>query len=106
MGTDTAKSVKQKIIAMYPPPAWANTALLSHRGDKRYFENRAKLNQCYVQENTPLKFAYAKNLTPMAKLEQNLKGHKTEDFFVPPLTVNAETKKVEEYKGIVMGIPA
>merc|ERR1712110_606332 len=66
--TDTAKSVKQKIIAMYPPPDWANTAILSHRGDKRYFDNKAKLSQCYVQDNTVLKFAYAKNLTTMAKL--------------------------------------
>mmetsp|Transcript_39849 Transcript_39849/g.112604 ORF Transcript_39849/g.112604 Transcript_39849/m.112604 type:complete len:122 (+) Transcript_39849:63-428(+) len=98
--TDTVKSVKQKIIAKYPPPHWANTALLSHRGDKQYFENKAKLSSCYVQDSTALKFAYAKNLTPAAKLELTLQGHATEEFIVAPLTVDAATSKVETYKGI------
>merc|ERR1712060_360943 len=97
---DTVKSVKQKIIAMNPPPDWANTVLLSHRGDKRYFENKAKLSQCYVQDNSVLKFAYAKNLTTLAKLELSLQGHDTEEFYVPPLTINSDTKKVEVFNGI------
>merc|ERR1712060_541851 len=98
--TDTVKSVKQKIIAMHPPPDWANTTLLSHRGDKRYFENKAKLSQCYVQDSSVLKFAYAKNLTSLAKLELSLQGHETEEFYVPPLTINSDTKKIEHFKGI------
>eukprot|EP00406_Dinophysis_acuminata_P024205 CAMPEP_0179332782 /NCGR_PEP_ID=MMETSP0797-20121207/64934_1 /TAXON_ID=47934 /ORGANISM="Dinophysis acuminata, Strain DAEP01" /LENGTH=121 /DNA_ID=CAMNT_0021045707 /DNA_START=64 /DNA_END=429 /DNA_ORIENTATION=+ len=98
--TDTVKSVKQKIIAKHPPPHWANTALLSHRGDKQYFENKAKLSDCYVQDGTALRFAYAKTLTPTAKLELNLQGHATEEFLAAPLAVDATTGKVEAYRGI------
>mmetsp|Transcript_116426 Transcript_116426/g.290760 ORF Transcript_116426/g.290760 Transcript_116426/m.290760 type:complete len:118 (-) Transcript_116426:92-445(-) len=82
--TDTVKSVKQKIIALYSPPDWANTALLAPHGSKEYMENKKRLAQCRVQAGDVLKFAYARNLTPEEKLDLNMQGIQTEEFAVPP----------------------
>mmetsp|Transcript_163963 Transcript_163963/g.525865 ORF Transcript_163963/g.525865 Transcript_163963/m.525865 type:complete len:118 (+) Transcript_163963:72-425(+) len=82
--TDTVKSVKQKIIAVYSPPDWANTALLAARGSTEYLENKKRLAQCRVQPGSVFKFSYARNLTTEEKLEMNTQGIQTEEFPVPP----------------------
>lgn len=81
--SDTVKSIKQKIIALYAPPEWANTALLSPHGSKDYFDNRKRLAQCRVQQGDMLKFAYARNLSKEEKLDMNMQGIETEEFPLP-----------------------
>jgi len=84
--TDTVKSVKQKIIAVYAPPDWANTALLAPHGTKEYLENKKRLSQCSVQAGDAFKFTYARNLTSEEKLDLNMQGVQTEEFPVPDST--------------------
>merc|ERR1711879_70532 len=82
--SDTVKSVKQKVIAMYGPPDWANTALLAPRGTTDYLENKKRLSMCRVQPGSVFKFAYARNLTTEEKVEMNVQGIETEEFPLPP----------------------
>mmetsp|Transcript_31722 Transcript_31722/g.67483 ORF Transcript_31722/g.67483 Transcript_31722/m.67483 type:complete len:118 (-) Transcript_31722:118-471(-) len=92
--TDSVKSVKQKIIALYKPPDWANTAILTHKGDKNQLQNKAKVNECFIQEGTILQFAYARNLTVWEKLELSLDGSiQPEPFEVPAFTVSTLPKE-------------
>jgi len=81
--TDSIKSVKQKIMAMYAPPEWANAALLAPHGTKDYFGNKLKLSQCNIEPGSNLKFVYARNLTQEEKVELNMTGVKTEQFDMP-----------------------
>mmetsp|Transcript_8139 Transcript_8139/g.16589 ORF Transcript_8139/g.16589 Transcript_8139/m.16589 type:complete len:118 (-) Transcript_8139:143-496(-) len=78
--SDTVKSVKQKVIALYAPPEWANTALLALHGSKDYFDNKKRLAQCKVQQGDALKFSYARTLTQQEKLQMNMQGIETEEF--------------------------
>ncbi|CAJ1338876.1 unnamed protein product [Effrenium voratum] len=86
--SDTVKAVKQKIIALYSPPDWANTALLSTKGSTDYLENRKRLAQCGVEDGASLKFAYARNLNLMEKVELSCQGVKTETYQLPAMSIS------------------
>eukprot|EP00405_Crypthecodinium_cohnii_P014634 CAMPEP_0206452328 /NCGR_PEP_ID=MMETSP0324_2-20121206/19882_1 /ASSEMBLY_ACC=CAM_ASM_000836 /TAXON_ID=2866 /ORGANISM="Crypthecodinium cohnii, Strain Seligo" /LENGTH=118 /DNA_ID=CAMNT_0053922401 /DNA_START=165 /DNA_END=521 /DNA_ORIENTATION=+ len=81
--SDSVKSVKQKIISLYSPPDWANTALLAPRGTKEYLENKKRLSQCHIQPGSVLKFSYARNLTKEEEKELAKEGVATEAFPEP-----------------------
>mmetsp|Transcript_43206 Transcript_43206/g.119485 ORF Transcript_43206/g.119485 Transcript_43206/m.119485 type:complete len:117 (-) Transcript_43206:151-501(-) len=85
--SDTVKSVKKQVIALDPPPGWANTSLLMPQGTTDYLDNKRSLASYGVTEGAVLKFAYARKLSTEEKLELNLNGVKTEDFEVPPFTM-------------------
>eukprot|EP00930_Biecheleria_cincta_P022589 TRINITY_DN16490_c0_g1_i1.p1 TRINITY_DN16490_c0_g1~~TRINITY_DN16490_c0_g1_i1.p1 ORF type:complete len:116 (-),score=19.41 TRINITY_DN16490_c0_g1_i1:104-451(-) len=94
--SDTVKAVKQKVIAMHSPPDWANTALLGVKGATDYFENRQRLAQCGVQEGSVLKFAYARNLTLMEKVEMSCQGINTEDTYqLPAMAISTIPSKYQ-----------
>mmetsp|Transcript_21546 Transcript_21546/g.67518 ORF Transcript_21546/g.67518 Transcript_21546/m.67518 type:complete len:117 (+) Transcript_21546:64-414(+) len=82
--TETVKSVKQRVIALYPPPDWSNAALLAFKGKQDYLENRKRLKECKVVSGSVLKFVYARNLTVKEKIKLNMNGIETEEFDVPP----------------------
>ncbi|CAE7456604.1 unnamed protein product [Symbiodinium natans] len=86
--TDTVKAVKQKIIALHAPPDWANEALLSEKGSQNYFENRKQLAQCGVQDGATLKFAYARNLTTLEKVELSCQGVGTGTYQLPAMAIS------------------
>eukprot|EP00931_Biecheleriopsis_adriatica_P014462 TRINITY_DN116281_c0_g1_i1.p1 TRINITY_DN116281_c0_g1~~TRINITY_DN116281_c0_g1_i1.p1 ORF type:complete len:117 (+),score=21.67 TRINITY_DN116281_c0_g1_i1:75-425(+) len=86
--SDTVKAVKQKIIAMHSPPDWANTTLLSVKGSTDYFENKKRLAQCGIQDGESLKFAYARNLTLMEKVELSCQGEDMGKVQLPPMTIS------------------
>mmetsp|Transcript_58603 Transcript_58603/g.104216 ORF Transcript_58603/g.104216 Transcript_58603/m.104216 type:complete len:113 (-) Transcript_58603:25-363(-) len=86
--SDSVKAVKQKVIAMHCPPDWANTALLAVKDSSDYFENRKRLAQCGVQDGATLKFAYARNLSLMEKVELSCQGVTTDKYQLPPMSIS------------------
>eukprot|EP00438_Fugacium_kawagutii_P015278 Skav221867 [mRNA] locus=scaffold1395:43591:51005:+ [translate_table: standard] len=86
--SDTVKAVKQKIIALHSPPDWANTALLSAKGSTDYLENKKRLGQCGIEEGANLKFAYARNLTLMEKVELSCQGVKMDSYQLLPMSIS------------------
>lgn len=86
--SDTVKAVKQKIIALHSPPDWANTALLSTKGSTDYLQNKKRLAQCGIEDGSSLKFAYARNLTLMEKVELSCQGVKTDSYQLPPMSIS------------------
>merc|ERR1712186_162566 len=90
--TDYVKTVKKTMIEHYPPPEWADQAVLYHRGENGervsdFAGNKTKLADYGVQDGTPLRFAYAKKLDTLQKVNLSLQGEEMPEFQVPAMQV-------------------
>jgi len=85
----SVKKVKQQVMDVHKPPAWANTSLLSLVGGEEFFENKQTLNSCHVGEGSVLRFAYAKKMDAREKLDLAMQGVDMGDVALPcPMTIN------------------
>merc|ERR1712232_513233 len=62
--TETTRTLdKKKMIELSPPPAWANTSLVMHRGTTEYLDNTRTLASCDITVGSFLRLLYARKLS-------------------------------------------
>eukprot|EP00913_Durusdinium_trenchii_P030883 g28925.t1 len=89
--SDTVKAVKQKIIALHSPPERDHALFYPEFQAPRsadYLENKKRLAQCGIEDGASLKFAYARNLTLMEKVELSCQGVKMDAYQLPAMSIS------------------